>query len=378
MNLTDLTRNLPSESTLCRFLIVIASLSFVNLVLASQQQSDAPGGTLNVPRYDQTATRLLDGRVLIAGGLLGPTPSCEIYDPSTNRWINTGSLNLGRYSHQAVLLSDGRVFIVGGVLFGANPTGTAELYDPATGKATLTTNMLKARDAFAAALLPDGKVLVIGGAGALDLADCEVFNPATETWSPTGSLLQPRWGNKATMLLDQRVLVAGGFSQAAGLIPQCELYDPIIGSWSSCGSLNRGRIDDAQVLLADGRVLVVSGITKIGNPSTLSRTCEIYDPGTNFWTQTGKLRVPRVAFSANLLPDGRVYVVGGGDGPLSYDTVEEFRPAKGRWDALPHTLTIGRRVHTTTTLVDGSLIVAGGLNSNAETIADAELIITPR
>jgi len=181
------------------------------------------------------------------------------------------------------------------------------------------------------------------------------------------------------MLADQRVLVAGGFSQEADLIAQCELYDPTTGTWSSSGSLNRGRIHNAQVALTDGRILVAGGFTKLGNPSTPSRTCEIYDPATGLWSQSGKLAATRVDFTANLLPDGRIFVAGGSDGTaLSYDTVVEFRPGKNRWDVLRHTLANGRRSHTTTTLLDGSLIIAGGLNSSSQAIADAELIITPR
>src|SRR5262249_13990466 len=155
----------------------------------------------------------------------------------------------------------------------------------------------------------------------------------------------------ATVLLDQRVLVAGGFAQPADLINECELYDPVSATWSSTGSLNRGRIHNPQILLADGRVLVAGGITKIANPSVVSRTCEIYDPVTGVWSEPGKLSVPRVDFTANLLPDGRVFVAGGDNGtPLSYDTVEEFRPNKDRWDVLPHLLATARSVHTTTTL----------------------------
>lgn len=361
-------------------LLTLVSL-IASLAGTTHAQLDAPGGTLNVPRYLHSATRLADGRVLIAGGLLGPTDSCEIYDPAANRWIKMGSLNMGRYLHQAVLLSDGRVLIMGGQVFGANPTDTAELYDPATGRTSLTANMLSARFAFDATLLTDGKVLVIGGStgGATETADCELFDPDTETWSRTGSLLEARSSHHATMLFDQRVLVAGGFSQSDELIMESELYDSVTGTWISSGSLNRGRIHNAQVLLSDGRVLVAGGFTRLANPFVPSQTCEIYDPVTGLWSQSGKLRVPRVDFTANLLPNGRVFVVGGSDGTaLSYDTVEEYRPGKDHWDILPHTLVNGRRGHTTSTLLNGSLIIAGGLNSSSQAIADAELVITPR
>src|SRR5438105_1811066 len=88
-------------------------------------------GNLNRGRAFHTATLLTTGRVLVAGGffidgLPNITDRSELYDPATGTWGNTGNLNSGRRFHTATLLLNGKVLAAGGT-FGLN---TAELYDP--------------------------------------------------------------------------------------------------------------------------------------------------------------------------------------------------------------------------------------------------------
>jgi hypothetical protein len=88
---------------------------------------------------DFSATLLLDGRVLVAGGFDfsvnpsgqdgGGTPlaSAELYDPGTATWTATASMASPRNRQTATLLPDGRVLVAGG-----NDGTSAELYDPGT------------------------------------------------------------------------------------------------------------------------------------------------------------------------------------------------------------------------------------------------------
>ncbi|CAF1683515.1 unnamed protein product, partial [Adineta ricciae] len=73
-------------------------------------------GTTLDDRADHTATLLVDGRVLIAGGSknYGLT-SCEIYNPLSNTFTSAAHMFIGRYWHTATLLpKTGVVFICGG------------------------------------------------------------------------------------------------------------------------------------------------------------------------------------------------------------------------------------------------------------------------
>ena len=127
------------------------------------------------PRIGQTATRLIDGRVLIAGGgnseePFGNISEAELFDPETRSFVATGSLNLPRSLHATAVLEDGRVLIVGGTPGSLNPNDPgmteydrAEIYDPASATFSLVDSpMSQPRIAPTAITLPDGRVLVLG------------------------------------------------------------------------------------------------------------------------------------------------------------------------------------------------------------------------
>src|ERR1041385_5411471 len=81
-------------------------------------------------RRQQTATQMLDGRVLVAGGLpFLPAATSEIIDPITGNWTNSGPLAAGRAFHTASLLQDGRVAVTGGQT-ASQLLASTEIYDP--------------------------------------------------------------------------------------------------------------------------------------------------------------------------------------------------------------------------------------------------------
>jgi hypothetical protein len=82
------------------------------------------------------------GTVLVAGGVDGfqylPISSVELYGPVTGTVTTTGNLNTARIFNTATLLMNGHVLIAGGSDSNWNQIGAAELYDPASGTFTLT------------------------------------------------------------------------------------------------------------------------------------------------------------------------------------------------------------------------------------------------
>ena len=118
-------------------------------------------GSMNVARYQRTATLLADGRVLVTGGLNATAllASAEIYDPKTRLWTPTGSMHFLRVEHTASLLPNGKVLVTGSDNLGQ----PSELYDPATGLWTLTGTPFISRFGHTATVLPGGEVLVTGG-----------------------------------------------------------------------------------------------------------------------------------------------------------------------------------------------------------------------
>jgi hypothetical protein len=83
----------------------------------------------------------------------------------------------------ATLLRSGKVLVAGG---GVGPPGpsaidSVDLYDPATARWTASAVMAAARTFFTATLLPSGAVLFAGGVGVLPgplLSSAEIYAPA--------------------------------------------------------------------------------------------------------------------------------------------------------------------------------------------------------
>ena len=90
--------------------------------------------------------------------------SAELYDPETGTFGTTVSMTTVRGFHTATMLVDGRVLIAGGFGAGTYPLASAELYDPTTGKFSPTGALGVARGFHTATLLADGRVLIAGGA----------------------------------------------------------------------------------------------------------------------------------------------------------------------------------------------------------------------
>src|SRR5215467_14649655 len=117
------------------FLPLLLVFSLTSKAAAQSTGTFTATGSMATPRSYHTATLLLDGRVLIAGGdvsttgFLIPTERAELYDPATGTFAATSSMVTARLAHTATLLPDGKVLIAGGS-DGKGLSLRAELYDP--------------------------------------------------------------------------------------------------------------------------------------------------------------------------------------------------------------------------------------------------------
>ncbi|WNG60012.1 hypothetical protein F0U59_38825 [Archangium gephyra] len=138
---------------------------------------------MSVARRSHTATRLLDGKVLVVGGNApAARSSAELYDPEKGTWTLSGTLNVGRHSARATLLPTGQVLIAGGAI-AAGTIANVELYEQETGGwASSALSMNHPRQSHALTLLPSGKVLITGG------ADFDVLHASAEIYEDTGAL----------------------------------------------------------------------------------------------------------------------------------------------------------------------------------------------
>ena len=81
--------------------------------------------------------------------------------------------------------------------------------------------------------------------------------------------------------------------------------------WTPVAPMSRARYQGASVLLPDGKVFVAGGGSGGDTINNSHLAAEIYDPATNTWSYAGSAQIPRMYHSVALvLPDGRVYVAG--------------------------------------------------------------------
>jgi hypothetical protein len=285
-------------------LTLLASAELYNPVTGTWSAT----GSMTVGRFLDTATRLLDGRVLVAGGDSSGT-GAELYDPTTGTWSRTGSMNVGSslsFPGFATLLLDGRVLVAG-----LGPNGaSAELYDPTTGSWSVTGSLSVGSGFDNATRLRDGRVLVTGV-----IASAELYDPTTGTWSPTGSPSMA-FAGRMTLLMDGRVLTTFGSISAGSNGTSAALYDPATGTWSATGGSTSGIFSGFPLtLLMDGTVLSVFN-------GSDGRGAELYDPTTGTWSPTASPG-PCCFGTPTLLLDGRVLVTGGGPNGTS---AELFTP----------------------------------------------------
>src|SRR5581483_3008393 len=223
-----------------------------------------PTSAMTTAHRRHTATRLPDGRVLIAGGSVGV--SAELYDPETGTFTPTGNMLEAQDGHTATLLGNGEVLIAGGEL--AQPpyptAAKAELYDPATGTFRFAATYADAKTSYsggpswaAATQLPDGKVLIVANNPA------EIYDPEMNAFTLTGGMAAPRYRDDLWFywhaiisLNDGSVLITGGNDEwdCPG-IANADVYSPASATFIGAGSMIEPRMAHTATLLADGTVL---------------------------------------------------------------------------------------------------------------------------
>ena len=334
-----------------------------------------PIATMSEQRAFHTATLLADGRVLIAGGFRRDpdgyaeyySSTAELYDPKTKKFSNTGDMGYRRGGHTATLLMSGVVLIAGG-WSDMGVVSSAELYDPAGERFTTIGSMNARRGGCTATLLLDGRVLICGGIDRDVIASAELYDPLTKHFTLTGSMNTARYQHAAIRLAGGNVLVVGGNTRRNAVLSSAEIYDPAKGIFIPVGDMEQGRCKEAAVELANGTVLIVGGSDETDWRGKLS-IIERYEASTGTFTRVPDLKRPRLKIPSSLAPrlDGTLVICGG-------DAAVEVLNAQSGESSIVATLDRAYYYSTATALRDGSVLIVGGYDDNIRSTDEAWLL----
>jgi hypothetical protein len=350
--------------------IVIGTLTALVLIVFGIALVTPDHGHLQQARSSHTATLLQNGKILIAGGNLGPSDhfkaldTAELFDPASGTSEDAASMSNAIENHSAVILKDGKVLCSGGA---GLDTHYIQLYDPSSDTFTSVVDPIGEINQ-RSALLPNGKVLLAMPSSA------ELFNPGDNSIEETGDPTVNRRGSEATALVDGTVLFTGGFVEEGDYdrdlrsLDDAELYDPATGEFLLLQDHMKNRRTGHQAVpLADGSVLIVGGydmkVTYEGDQPLVSTTwladAEVWNPKTKIFESVGAMNSKRSEFTATTLLDGRVLIAGGTDGERTLETAELYDPKSRRFFPCGSMAT-PRQDHTATLLRDGRVFIIGG------------------
>jgi hypothetical protein len=221
-----------------------------------------------------------------------------------------------------------------------------------------TGNLNSARYSHTATLLDGGMVLIAGGTGTSIPAAAELYNPTAGTFTPTGGLNIPRSSHTATLLNNGMVLIAGGYDANGNILAGAELYNPANGTFTPTGGLNTARAYHTATLLSSGAVLIAGGVSYNGQ-NFYPTVAELYNPATGTFTLTGNLNTVRASHTATLLNNGTVLIAGGANSNGVLAASELYNPATATFTPSGN-LNAPREFHTATLLNNGLVLMAGG------------------
>ena len=297
----------------------------------------------------------------------------------------TATMTSFRASHTATLLLDGTVLITGGVGSAGTVLNTAELYDPITQTFTaLSATMKSVRSGHTATLLPSGQVLFTGGStssnGSGNLSTAELYDPSAQTFTAlTATMTSPRAAQTATLLPDGKVLITGGFNDSVTALNTAELYDPTAQTFTALTPrMTSTRAGHTATLLDNGTVLLTGGFN---NSNSNLNTAELYSQTFNTFTAvSATMTSTRDQHTATMLPNGTVLLTGGStsahDNP-ALNTVEVYDPVADTFTALADTLTVAREFHTATLLPSNVVLFTGGVSNPFPTALDSAEVFDP-
>ena len=243
---------------------------------------------------------------------------------------------------------------------------TAQTSGPAINRWTPTADMATARASACSALLPDGRVLVAGGTGVAGAVSAVELYSANGTFVSGPPMLQARANASCTVMQNGHVLVAGGNDGTRDLA-SAEVFDPVAGAWSAAADMSVARSGHGALLTPWGAVMIAGGSSN----GELTDSVELYSTANTF-VQAGSLSSPRKDFAMTAIGAGRILIAGGNDGKSAVSAVDIF-DSRSQTVTAAGTMLAARSQLSAATLLDGTVLMAGGYDADGRVLASTEV-----
>jgi len=232
---------------------------------------------------------VLNGRIWVAGGLLGPkhaTTRTEFYDPTLDVWSPGPPLPIALH-HAMMVAYQNTLWVIGG--FSAQGSDVL---------ANASTRVLK-----------------------LDLAN--------NRWTDSPPLHHARAAAAAAVVGNKIVVVGGRTGASQQLVKPTEIFDG--RSWHDAAAI---LVPGNHLAAAsDGTYLYAVGghqISETSNTTAVQR----FDPATGKWTKLAPMPVAASGLGAAVV-GGQLITVGGDNGLTVFNTVRAYNLATKTWSTLP-------------------------------------------
>ncbi|HEY6351720.1 MAG TPA: carboxypeptidase regulatory-like domain-containing protein [Candidatus Angelobacter sp.] len=344
----------------------LCSLFFVTAFLATacQGQASSQGQWSSVQAWPTRAihtTMLPDGRVFFIS-YYGESFDPNIWDPVSNTFSPTTASAYALFCAGHTSMADGRVFIAGGHIADYTGYAHAEIYDPFKNTMTQVPDMNEGRWYPTTTVLANGDILVVSG----DVNSNTVVNPLPQVYQVASNTWRSLTSAQLMQALYPVMFVApNGKVIYAGPEPLTHYLDTTgTGAWTNIGNrqFSGWRDYGPGVMYETGKILDVGG----SDPPTATAETIDLTAATPAWTLTSNMHFARRQHNAVVLPDGKVFIIGGSSGSGFDDSThpvlptEMWDPATGQFTLMP-SIAVYRGYHSTAILLpDGRVLSAGG------------------
>jgi hypothetical protein len=344
--------------SLCCFAAVVFLATFCYGQASTQGQWSS---LQNWPTRAVHTTLLPDGRVFFVS-YYGESLNPNIWDPVSNTFSPTAASTYALFCAGHTSMSDGRVFIAGGHIADYTGYAHAVIYDPFKNTLTRVPDMNEGRWYPTTTELANGDILVLSGdVNSNTVTDTlpQIYQVATNTWRnlTSAQLMQA--------LYPVMFVAPNGKVVYAGPEPLSRYLDTTgDGAWTNLATrkFTGWRDYGPGVMYETGKILDVGGSDP---PTPTAETIDL-TAATPAWALTGNMHFARRQHNAVVLPDGKVFIVGGSSGSGFDDATnpvlptEMWDPATGQFTVMP-SIAVYRGYHSTAILLpDGRVLSAGG------------------